>query len=159
MPVQIQPATDRFAARRDRIPLFAPNDRPGTRPPAVCRLLFAGFVPPDIVVSRESIFCPAMREKNPAGFSSSILSSHLQPEEDSAFPQRSLGMPRLVHHDAKEPYRIDPQDKPVFVCMCGLSKNLPFCDGAHKACHAEKAGVVSVYDRDREKVVEERDDS
>ena len=41
-------------------------------------------------------------------------------------------MARLIRHDADQPYRIDPQDKPVFVCACGLSQDLPFCDGSHK---------------------------
>ncbi len=65
-------------------------------------------------------------------------------------------MPRLVRHDADGPIRIDPQDKPVFVCGCGLTKNFPFCDGTHKACKDETPGVVSVYDTERERVIEER---
>ena len=67
-------------------------------------------------------------------------------------------MPRLVRHDADGPYRIDPQDKPVFVCACGLSQNLPFCDGSHKGCKSESPGTLLVYDRDRREIVEERDD-
>jgi CDGSH-type Zn-finger protein len=67
-------------------------------------------------------------------------------------------MPRLVRHDADAPYRIDPQDKPVFICACGLSQNLPFCDGAHKACKTtETPGKLSVYADDRKTIVEERD--
>ncbi len=67
-------------------------------------------------------------------------------------------MPRLVRHDADGPYRIDPQDKPVFICACGLSQNLPFCDGAHKACTTETPGKLLVYDKDRKTVIEERDE-
>jgi CDGSH-type Zn-finger protein len=65
-------------------------------------------------------------------------------------------MARLIRHEADGPYRIDPQGKPVFVCACGLSKDLPFCDGAHKACKDEQAGTVYVYDDNRESVVETR---
>ena len=65
-------------------------------------------------------------------------------------------MARLVRHDATGPIRIDPQDKPVFICGCGLSQNLPFCDGAHKACTGEEQGTVYVYDNERKAVVEER---
>ena len=65
-------------------------------------------------------------------------------------------MARLVRHEADSPCRIDPQDKAVFVCACGLSKDLPFCDGAHKACKDEQAGTVYVYDDKRESVVETR---
>jgi CDGSH-type Zn-finger protein len=68
-------------------------------------------------------------------------------------------MARLIRHEADAPYRIDPQDKPVFVCACGLSKDLPFCDGAHKACKDEKAGTVYVYDDNRDSVVETRPES
>lgn len=68
-------------------------------------------------------------------------------------------MPRLVRHDAAGPIRIDPQDKPVFICGCGLTQNLPFCDGSHKACTVEKPGKVYVYDADRRSIIEERDDA
>ena len=67
-------------------------------------------------------------------------------------------MPRLVRHDADTPYRIDPQEKPVFICACGLSQNLPYCDGSHKACASEPPGKLSVYDPDRKRIVEERDE-
>ena len=67
-------------------------------------------------------------------------------------------MARLIRHDADQPYRIDPQDKPVFVCACGLSHDLPFCDGSHKGCRNEKAGTLYVYDRDRKEVIETREE-
>jgi CDGSH-type Zn-finger protein len=47
-------------------------------------------------------------------------------------------MARLVRHDADAP------------------QNLPFCDGAHKACKSEDAGTVYVYDTERSTVVETR---
>lgn len=64
-------------------------------------------------------------------------------------------MPRLVRRDMDGPIRIDPQDKPVFICGCGLTKNFPFCDGTHKACKGERPGTLYVYDADGN-VVEER---
>lgn len=35
------------------------------------------------------------------------------------------------HSDFKGPYTLKPQAKPVVLCMCGHSKNKPFCDGTH----------------------------
>jgi len=67
-------------------------------------------------------------------------------------------MPRLVRFEADGPVRIDPQDKPVFVCGCGLTKNFPMCDGSHKACKSEENGTLYVYDAERERVVETRPD-
>lgn len=64
-------------------------------------------------------------------------------------------MPRLVRHALKGPIRVEPQDKPIFVCACGLSKNFPFCDGTHKGCTTEQDGTLYVYGPDG-KVVEER---
>lgn len=68
-------------------------------------------------------------------------------------------MPRLVPHTATGPIKIEPQDKPVFVCACGLSQNLPFCDGAHKTCSSEAAGKVYVYAADRKTVIDVRDEA
>ncbi|MEL6329243.1 MAG: CDGSH iron-sulfur domain-containing protein [Planctomycetota bacterium] len=67
-------------------------------------------------------------------------------------------MPRLVRFEATGPVKIEPQDKPVFVCGCGLSQNMPLCDGSHKACKAEEDGRLYVYDASRTKIVEEQDD-
>lgn len=67
-------------------------------------------------------------------------------------------MPRLVRHDLTGPIRIDPQDKPVFICGCGLTQNFPFCDGSHKSCRNEKEGVLYVYDAQRRQIIEERPD-
>lgn len=62
-------------------------------------------------------------------------------------------MPRLVRLDATGPVRIDPQDKPVFICQCGLSQNLPYCDGGHKATKDEPADSLCVYDSQRRTVI------
>ena len=68
-------------------------------------------------------------------------------------------MARLIPLDADGPIRIDPQDKPIFVCACGLSQNFPLCDGAHKGCKSEEAGKVYVYDAERRTVVEVLEDA
>ena len=67
-------------------------------------------------------------------------------------------MSRLVHHDATGPQELKPQDKSAWICMCGLSQNLPHCDGSHKLTKQEEPDKCSVYDKDRKSVVEVRDD-
>ena len=42
-------------------------------------------------------------------------------------------MARLVRLTGTGPQKIEPTDKPVFVCTCGLSKKFPLCDGTHKS--------------------------
>lgn len=69
-------------------------------------------------------------------------------------------MARLIRHDECAPIEIKPQEKSVWICTCGLSQNLPFCDGNHKlARQSEPEGKLCVYDRERKKVIEIRDDA
>ncbi len=56
-------------------------------------------------------------------------------------------MSRIVVKTAKGNFELKPSDKPVHICMCGLSKNQPFCDGSHKATLDEKDDVIYEYDK------------
>lgn len=67
-------------------------------------------------------------------------------------------MPRLVRYDGAGPIKIEPQEKPVWICGCGLTRKFPFCDGAHKLCADERPGKTYVYAEDRT-VTEVRDES
>jgi CDGSH-type Zn-finger protein len=56
-------------------------------------------------------------------------------------------MARMIRHEATGPIEVPPQDKSVWICACGLTKDAPFCDGSHKlAKQQEEAGKVYVYD-------------
>lgn len=69
-------------------------------------------------------------------------------------------MPRLVRLTATSPRKIEPSEKAVFVCACGLSQNFPICDGSHKACRETEpdASVLYIYDADRKLIVDRRPD-
>jgi CDGSH-type Zn-finger protein len=72
-------------------------------------------------------------------------------------------MARLVRHDMTGPYRIDPADFPkdgkaMWICGCGLSSTMPYCDKSHKACKEEQAGTLYVYDPATKAVVDQRPD-
>jgi len=68
-------------------------------------------------------------------------------------------MARLVPNDATGPIKIEPQEKAVFVCACGLSQNLPYCDGSHSKAKKQEIDAAKVYeyDADRKNVIGERD--
>ena len=56
-------------------------------------------------------------------------------------------MARLVKHEVNHPYEIaEAKDLPIYICGCGLSKNIPFCDGSHKKTRDEAAGETYLYD-------------
>ena len=53
---------------------------------------------------------------------------------------------RKVLKSDKQPIEIKPQEKSVWICACGLSRNQPFCDGSHKKIAGEEEGRVYEYD-------------
>ncbi|MHC4247201.1 MAG: CDGSH iron-sulfur domain-containing protein [Planctomycetota bacterium] len=55
-------------------------------------------------------------------------------------------MARLVRIEGTGPIKIEPQEKPVFVCGCGLTEKFPFCDGGHKRCRDEEPEALYRYD-------------
>jgi len=59
---------------------------------------------------------------------------------------------RKVLKSEFRPLEIKPQEKSVWICMCGLSKNQPFCDGSHKTIGEEEAGKVYEYDGEGHRV-------
>jgi CDGSH-type Zn-finger protein len=70
-------------------------------------------------------------------------------------------MARLIRLDRTGPYKIEPKDFPtdgksIWICGCGLSGTMPYCDKTHKVCAAEQPGKVYRYDPLTKTVVEER---
>jgi CDGSH-type Zn-finger protein len=54
-------------------------------------------------------------------------------------------MRKIVKREV-QPLEIKPHEKSAWICMCGLSKNQPFCDGSHKRTAGEEDGKVYEYD-------------
>lgn len=62
-------------------------------------------------------------------------------------------MARLVRHEQKGPYYLEKQEilnmekESLAICGCGLSAELPLCDGTHKQCRAqEEEGKLYVWE-------------
>jgi len=65
---------------------------------------------------------------------------------------RMKGIMRKVIKSANQPLEVKPQEKSVWICMCGLSKNQPYCDGSHKKIAGEEDGKTYEYDAEGHRV-------
>ena len=65
-------------------------------------------------------------------------------------------MARIIKKEDQGPIEIPPSDKSRWICMCGLSKNQPFCDSSHHKTKEEEQGRVYIYKADgtREEIKE-----
>jgi CDGSH-type Zn-finger protein len=57
-------------------------------------------------------------------------------------------MARIVKRHRDHPYEVRVGAELQYICACGLSDNLPFCDGSHKLAKGEAAGKLFWYDED-----------
>ena len=80
--------------------------------------------------------CPPDREKADPGNQNLALAGE---------GMQDAGMRKVLKADLR-PLEIKPQEQSVWICMCGLSKNQPFCDGSHKTIGVEEEGKVYDYD-------------
>lgn len=55
-------------------------------------------------------------------------------------------MARLIKRFRKLPYSVSVGSDTVSICGCGLSANLPFCDGTHKISESEEPSKLDWYD-------------
>ncbi|MGE5611931.1 MAG: CDGSH iron-sulfur domain-containing protein [Bacillota bacterium] len=62
-------------------------------------------------------------------------------------------MARLIRCQATGPIQIKPQTESVWICACGLSQTLPYCDGSHKKTKGEEPGKLYLYDKTRKVLV------
>ena len=59
-------------------------------------------------------------------------------------------MARLVKRNRNAPYEVTVGGETQYICACGLSNNLPFCDATHAVTADEEPGKLYWYDEDAE---------
>jgi len=55
-------------------------------------------------------------------------------------------MARIVKRNRDHPYEVKIGGEAQYICACGLSNNLPFCDSSHKLTKGETPGKLHWYD-------------
>ena len=64
-------------------------------------------------------------------------------------------MARIIEIKDKAPKEIKVGNESKWICMCGLSKNKPFCDGSHKKTLDEEDNKLYKYEGDKRIIVKE----
>lgn len=62
-------------------------------------------------------------------------------------------MARQIIRTQQNPLELEINGEMKRFCMCGLSKNFPFCDESHLVTQDEMDGVLYVYDENNNKIV------
>jgi CDGSH-type Zn-finger protein len=60
-------------------------------------------------------------------------------------------MPRIVKRFRQEPFEVAVGGETQYICGCGLSANLPYCDGTHANTTDEDPARLYWYDEDAER--------
>lgn len=60
-------------------------------------------------------------------------------------------MARIVKKEHKKPFEIKGGTQSIWICMCGLSNSLPFCDNSHKKIKDEDDKIY-VYEKDGDRI-------
>ena len=61
-------------------------------------------------------------------------------------------MARLTRREATAPREIKVQGESKWICMCGLTKNEPFCDNSHEMCQNEDKDKLYEYTETGERI-------
>ncbi len=67
-------------------------------------------------------------------------------------------MARVIIKTAQGPYKLMTSEGEKKICMCGLSKNQPFCDGSHHKTKDEDTDALYQYDEAGERSTLEEED-